>query len=89
MEFCLIPKALSSPSTVRQTFLRHLALLIALKRLRHPTELNLDFFEGTSHVENYRHFTALKRLKIIHDEHAFRLDAGVAVPRIPFVFHRQ
>ena len=81
-EIRLILKQPSSSSTVRQAFLRHLASLIDLnvdhedlldlKRLRHPTELDLDFFENISHVQNHRRLRALKRLKNIHDEHAFR-----------------
>ena len=81
-EIRLILKHPSSSSTVRQAFLRHLASLIDLnvdhedlldlKRLRHPADLELDFFENISHVQNHRRLRALKRLKTIHDEHAFR-----------------
>ena len=80
-EICLILKHSTSSSSVRQAFLRHLALLIDsnvdheelldLKRLRHPADLNLDFFENISHVQNHWRLKALKRLKTIHDEHAF------------------
>jgi hypothetical protein len=81
----LILKHPNSSSTVRQAFLRHLASLIdlnvdhgdllGLKRLRHPTDLNLDFFENIYHVQNHRRLRALKRLKTIHEEHIFRSTA--------------
>ena len=61
-----------SPSSVLRPFLRRLVALIdlnvnhedvlSLRRLRHPTELALDFFENIAHVQNHRRPRALKSL---------------------------
>lgn len=70
-------------SSIRHEFLRHLAFivdlnvdhedLLDLKRLRNHNDVELDFFNNITHVQNHRRLRALKRLKLIHTEQPFRV----------------
>ena len=78
-----ILKQTYTTTTIRHEFLRHLASmidlsedhedLIDLKRLRNYQDVEMDFFQNISHVQNHRRLRALKRLKFIHDEQPFRV----------------
>ena len=70
-------------SSIRHEFLRHLAFIVDintenddlndLKRLRNSTDIEIDFFQNITHVQNHRRLRALKRLKLIHNEQNFRV----------------
>jgi U3 small nucleolar RNA-associated protein 20 len=77
---------LKQPTTsnhIRQEFIRHLAMVIDinstnedltdLKRLRNHVDVELDFFNNITHVQNHRRLRALKRLKSFQEEQSFRL----------------